>query len=1333
MAQGLLSDIVPALPAVRDEEDMATILTKTIIPSPVIRWILHARIRRSAWNDVVFVGDDFIHIKQVKDDGTIQHIATKNNFDGEIRAANVFKNRKEHPNEDFFLTAVNGEHADGNDILPPQCLVLALSSNDLVFIWLATNEDGSHRFVQQSCPLPAFDKALYQPGQHLAVDPQSRAIAVAAYEREVVLYSAKSKEKIQSELRDGRSDWCPVSASRPLQIHGTIQHLDFLIPPTDDQGWENEDYIILLLIVVDEGKTRAIRIEWQASSDLHHARIHTGQPLDVKRTVPSLLIPLRNAAFLLANGSEIKLWRDILTGSATSRVMEFNADAPNYQGASPRHPLWVNWCRPIRGHHASKDIDYIYLIREDGELYLLQVTLDGVGLSNAGAFGCHVSSAFASLGDSISPDIIVAAGDMSSGSAKSIGKWFTAKEVPQLNREDWAEMGHIETIRNWASNTDLVVSSLSGRSQRSRDGIFVTSGRQPYGAITELRSGLEASISEYVESDIMRSVTDIWSLPCPTVGNVLTLLSSPGGTRIFDIHESDEKDGNDVSLDTDYKTLAAKVTREGKIIQITERTLRVSLGTPANFEDCARIQIDETSSVIAAAIDIVGSVVITATRSTSEGSSASLHCYLLHVDDTKISGDEQIALGGAMSLDSEALCVSSFVTAASRLIALVAMANGELIAILVDSLGTMQEIARITMPRSGDGPGMCDNIVVLGSNGAALAVCGLRDGSIHTTVMNDGGPILFEKSHTISFSQTTVKLVQPPHDQAYAFAMSGLDTCLLSWNGEGADTLEIQNIWMTDRERPELSQGPIIACTTMPPAEQVAAWNSGSSFIAVAGDELWIATLKTVPAVVPRQMAVSGTPSRLIYSEQYRCLVCASQHYSSKSKGTRVIQPVIDFIPLRSNASTFAHTLQSLDRVYALLEWSWTDEERKTYSFILAGGSYTKSSGSQRGRVIFLQPNFKHSARELREVEVKILSFEEPVYALALDAKNTRMMVSTGRNIVVWSYQPGPRRWRQASQPLKLRSPGIYVTVSPDNNSVQVSTLSDGLVSLEVVDDEKPDGEYDIRLAEYSMLERAEDSLSHIPLNRSKDGVTVENGTVVMSTKDGRLLGLRPRAPPGRESYSQTQVAFEAVLPRSLTRLRQCNIRPRWKAARPDGINGSHDMDVIGCSADGSVIGLSFLDEQLWHQLNWLQRLCEWSPILSPHSHDDPPYSVGDQTHGRYAWPMPVGFTKQRRHDVVTRTDEMADMDEEAPTPPQYIQMRTWKTRPQGRHIDGDVLGRLLKQKDPAATLRQILGEVADPSRTDTVAKWVREHYQQEMARADEAINLLKRVLDDWM
>src|SRR4051812_40553781 len=110
------------------------VLTKSIIRTPVINFILHARIRRPDLNDVVFVGEDFIHIKQVKHNGHLEHIATKDDFGSRILAAKTFSLDHDPPsNGDDFIKQEPESSNSGNakSNLPPQFVVLTLASEDV--------------------------------------------------------------------------------------------------------------------------------------------------------------------------------------------------------------------------------------------------------------------------------------------------------------------------------------------------------------------------------------------------------------------------------------------------------------------------------------------------------------------------------------------------------------------------------------------------------------------------------------------------------------------------------------------------------------------------------------------------------------------------------------------------------------------------------------------------------------------------------------------------------------------------------------------------------------------------------------------------------------------------------------------------------------------------------------------------------------------------------------------------------------------------------------------------------------------------------------------------
>ena len=257
------------------------LLNKTLALSPVIRWALPARIRHKNKDDLVLIGDNFIQIHQIETDGRLTHVATKSDFDCLISSAKIFGDSldDEHGEfEDDVDHDIKSEHHEmdsqssrGTPILPPQCLVMTLQNEHMVFIFACEDSKGSINFNMWSyVPLPGSPSPTKRHGKHLAIDPKSRAIAVAASEGQVALYSAQPI--------DTNAQWgvglLPVSSERHVPTPGTILCMDFLHPSESDP-----DHVILVVLVIERGKTRMYIIDWAYSVGTGHARRQGAFPM----------------------------------------------------------------------------------------------------------------------------------------------------------------------------------------------------------------------------------------------------------------------------------------------------------------------------------------------------------------------------------------------------------------------------------------------------------------------------------------------------------------------------------------------------------------------------------------------------------------------------------------------------------------------------------------------------------------------------------------------------------------------------------------------------------------------------------------------------------------------------------------------------------------------------------------------------------------------------------------------------------------------------------------------------------------------------------------------
>ncbi|KAK3661159.1 hypothetical protein LTR56_000282 [Elasticomyces elasticus] len=1297
-----------------ESQGAAGVLTKTVVRSPVIHWILHARIRHKTLNDAVFVGNDFVHVRQVGQQGHLEHIATKDDFDAQIRAAAVFKVDPDPFYEDFLVKIEDGTAAHKS--AAPDLLVLTLSTNDLVFIYLEVQSDGSLQFVQQTLPLPTFDHILYQPGEHVAIDPHYRALAVAASEREVIIYSAKPRASVAQQIRSGDQKWCPVAAQRPLQVDGIIQHIDFLIPPDDD-----EDHIILLLVVIDRLKTKAIWIDWNTATDLHQAQIHRGEPLSSIKTVSSMLVPLRNAAFLVITGNDVRRYKNILTGSISGIPLGSLVDETDddHDGNSPLRPLWASWCRPHRHRGASREKDHIYLVREDGLVLYIYVMVEGT-ISNlsAGHLRCHVGRAFASLGDTEGPDILAVAGEMSTGRVVSIGHWPSTNgaRVNNLGWQETMEMGLIQDIPNWASSADMVASRLPqshGRMVPSRDGLYMTSGRQPHGSITEIRYGLEAR-STRVELEESQVVTAIWAVPMASNGSLLVLMATPTSTMVYELDASGDETAmishETEALDLQYRTLEAAITAEGNILQVTEHSICETTSLVANFEDTTILRCDSGDSIKAAAFDSGCDYLVTAQWRKGAHILSCLQLPLSTHSNSMADADD--SADWSLPLPSAPLTIAVALMGNKTIAAVATSEHGVILCGV--TLHSMKEICRIMPQRVQDLPNLCDHLVLLRNNVTSdiMLVCGLRDGRLHTTVLTigDNGELHTVNAHTVVFGQSTVRVVAMANQPSQACVMAGPDTCLLQWNGRNADSLCIESLWYSDKDHPGLAQTAVVGCAQVPASDYLAAQHIVGSLAMVSGGHFLLSVVDTTPTAVPRQLEVSGTPNRLIYAEQQKCMVVASLRTGLRAISTngrtdekRQIWPVIDFIPSRDSQASYAHDLQPGERVYALLEWSFKEVD-KTYAHILVGGSYVKRNGTPGGRISFLQPS--HIGSEAASVRSGTSSrFDAPVYALSLYDDLT-YVVCYGRFVSLYSFSPKERKWEELCRPLPLANSGVYITVAAP--LIHVSTMEDSMITLQLVATPNEDG-IAAKLVLVASSPQADRALSHLVLSLPGADAGEHNQVALVSTSDRKIVGLSCRAP--NDSVSRRPIAdrllFEADLPRSFTRIRQSDIRPPWKSPLSHGVLLDN---IIGTANDGTVLGIALLGNDLWQRLFWLQRMCEWTNHLSPHSWQIPPYSAADSSYDRNERPLPIGINGNAHGDEVM--------------------LRTSVDIPTDKHIDGDVLARLL-QRGGAQTLERMLRETAEHD--DQAGTWMREHLDDELAAVSETIEMLRSVLDRWV
>ena len=165
-------------------------LTQTLVKSPVIKYMIPARIRHQKYNDVIFVYSNYIEIKQVITEGHLEDlsvelrdVAFKSDFDSTIRAARIFGSSRKITASVQKPTGIEAiikkeelpppDNADDyHPGIPPQILVLSLESKKLVFLFAFHNASGAVHFVCRQRALPSAAAYNEQVGEYIAVDPK---------------------------------------------------------------------------------------------------------------------------------------------------------------------------------------------------------------------------------------------------------------------------------------------------------------------------------------------------------------------------------------------------------------------------------------------------------------------------------------------------------------------------------------------------------------------------------------------------------------------------------------------------------------------------------------------------------------------------------------------------------------------------------------------------------------------------------------------------------------------------------------------------------------------------------------------------------------------------------------------------------------------------------------------------------------------------------------------------------------------------------------------------------------------------------------------------------
>ncbi|KAF4340341.1 putative FUN12-general translation factor eIF2 [Fusarium beomiforme] len=1039
------------------------IISRTIIESPVVHWILPVCLRSRSHNDIAFIGDRFVQISELREDGQVHEVIRKADFGARIRNAIVLggppkgdipgsasASIKTEDADISMQDVAQAYDADTNRILPPQLLVLMLETGDAVFLFVQERSDGTLHFVTSKYLCP---RNLQFLGYHLAIDPSSRYMSAGSVEGGFVLYELESLSTMDSHFqRSGILQ--PVKSTRFRIVQGVIHKLEFLYPrPEDDY------HIILLLIIIRREASkqahvsRMVVFDWELGDDITKILpSEKGTPLPKEHRMPLMIIPLKvNTAFLSVSENSIGIVKNAFTGQTVFDTLEthFPQQTKLHHGASG--PLWTTWARPFRINIYLEKMDVVYLAREDGVIAHIEIDSRDLvpTVMNLGTISTNITTAFTTAYDVFS-DVLITGGDSGPG---GIWKLIPRKDPQQVSViPNWSpvvDMATTDTNLSWTSSSksrDLATKrKVPSNLRQNPDGIFCTSGRGPQSSLTELRWGIQARIG--LEFDHDQHVRQSWMFRTEVQGErgFYIILSLPHSSDILhfsaDLSNANALPPDTCPFDTSSRTILAVQTDQGMIIQVSEKS--TCLIAPAQSSRHNHDEACGKPTLLAEHACCIDDIVVLS----SNGANAS-RLDVLRVD--------QMNLSHSISIDAkgEVTCLGLFQTSSQTYIAAGSVMDG-LPCLTIYTMDGIEVSSKVIQPQLVT-PGQEGHFqmeaytsiqVIYDTPDQIILVLGTRSGHLVTTLISGEDIAHYSlEIEQIGVSPTNVFSASGPFDGKLAF-FTCCDNSLSIITDFSPKSIKFKTktrIWATDSNDPSLSSPPVQAAFCL--ADSLSGYQRHMSLVLLSGTRVLLVDIWPHVGPVPRSIPLDGTPMRVIYSQTWKALVVA--HLKDE-------RPTLSFIDPETgaNIATAANKdkqpsdyISGLghpgDKIFGLYEWAYI-KDGKLFPFIIVT--------THHGRLMIVSVTTVRAEGDngtVRQLQYwtryKKKGFAEPIYSVVGDAVGLLFCVG---NVLHWEVLDLAEKKLKPMKQFRLDSPATSLSV--EGNKVCVLTAQH---SLQVID-----------------------------------------------------------------------------------------------------------------------------------------------------------------------------------------------------------------------------------------------------------------------------------------
>ncbi|KAJ5788544.1 hypothetical protein N7457_003534 [Penicillium paradoxum] len=1155
------------------------LLTQSLVPSPVINWILPARLRNKNHNDVVFIGERRIQIKEALESGHLEDVVEKTDLEGSIIGAKVINVSTQLPWEPQAPSSL-AAHPSVTENLPPQILFLAMDTNELLFMYYS--KIGDSPFVSYIRPLPRDVTLADTYGAYIAVDPKSRAVAVSASRGFFGLMWLKAPIDLQMQMLNGQLD--PLKNENFFQVDGDILFMEFLYPKTS-----NDSRVILLVVVRSRHTTRSFIYEWDEGIILTNGapRCNT-KSLPPQDQFPTMVIPLaKESSYLLVTTNSMAMY----TPNSSSLPMRYPPIIPDAE--SSQAGLWTRWARPSRNWMYSQRYDGIFLCHENGWIYYLEFGNDGEleTQTSLGQLHCAVDTAFDILDmGREGGDFILAAGSQGDG-----GLFVQeARDHPKC----------VQRFLNWAPVPDAVVipsdspgPRLKMHPDHAQDRIFVCStSASGNGAITELRHGIEAQIGVSVELDGLSSIRNMWAMSRGYNDSIYLTVSDPLSS--FILHTTPDMRNGIIALDdcgfaNDVQTLAMGCTHSGVIIQVTENAIQMFVpGEPS-----LSTSHDVLANVTAAIVDGPTSTVVLATRR-SDGHF--LHLYRVFKTSAKISLSNDEA---EYMLPEEPICISHYKWEDIELV-FIGTGSGTVLSFEFSRCtGTFMrhKDTHVSLGAPQGKSKAVESLAVVetlsGVNLRAVLFWGLRGGTLvpfklDMVSIDSRGKYVFgfrgmRQQESRDLGRTSIRIKS---HGSYAWLTCGDDFWRVWYENDNFSDFCLIRVWITDQNRPAYFPTRFSSFDLVDMVDPVSGLATVYMFC-FADSHVLICSLDQNAKTIPRRIALPGNPNKISFSHHLQRLIVSYTVAQDTSQTTplELVQtcciefvdpntqhPVVPYdaemvthglLPWRPNGSPG-------EKITCIVDWM-PEKDGNPYHFIAIGTSIPlrDEPNKRHGRLILIQTSKDpNNPDQILCTKKHLQSFEDSIFAMA--PFGLAVIVACGRRFIAVKSSSSKLKW---AKKITASLPSTAVTMTVDGTWIYVTTAKHSLVVYEIINNNLI---LDIIQKRADFSPRLGLTHAFMPLHNKRPDI------LFVSTRGGAT-----RAFTDIRHAGQLLPCATANLPVSLVKISR-------------GFKSPHSLKdsgyFYGFGIDGSVYRFLLLSMAEWRLLQILTSLCMRDPGICP-------------------------------------------------------------------------------------------------------------------------------------